>query len=797
MNTVHFFLRTGLVLLTCALCTGAPVLAEDDCTWDGNVVPNGTGGRALSPPSFPNIRVVDDFVLPAGGCGITDVWVAIIEDGTWIPGDELVVTVRAHDPERRAPASGDAGIVAEATTGFTRIIKEARYFGRQSYEYRVEGLSFQLPEGRYWLGIRNPGGSGSGTNYWLNAGQAPDGQGITQGQFSLDAGITWSVESSYDHHAFIVNPGERPGACCRPSGLCADDVPARDCGGRFVRGVRCADLDPPCVAGACCDIDGACADGVQAYECLAGRFEAFTLCRDLDPPCEPAGACCLSDGTCDDLVFHEECPGDFTPGVFCADLDPPCDPFGACCLRDGVCDDEVSPNACGGRFAEVTLCADLAPPCERAPASGDCEQTKLIPPDGRRGGAYAAMMTYGDGLLLVGSLWRRAGEWTHGAAYVYEDSGHGEWPLVAELFPPPREGDADFGAGLAVEGNTLYIGALDFGGRGAVFIFEREGNDWRLVDSLDGFNEGGSFGWSIAIEGDVLAVSELGRTVYLYSRQGGEWLLDEVVARDESSFGATVALERGQLFITSARGNGDRGVVLVFESPEPGHWVQVQQLVPEDPQFQERFGSSLAVAGGTLAIGARGRNERGTYSGAAYVFQQNPETGLWEQSQMLVGSDTTQQDEFGRGISLLGDLILVGSPLDDDAGENAGTAYLFRRPAPDGPFVELRKLEPVDVTDGATFGDSALLTPTSAIVGAWRDALHDGPSGSAYIFSLSCPDFDESGTVDLDDYRFFHDCLTGPGGEVTPSCLRADLDFDGDADLADFRILQRVFEERR
>jgi hypothetical protein len=53
---------------------------------------------------------------------------------------------------------------------------------------------------------------------------------------------------------------------------------------------------------------------------------------------------------------------------------------------------------------------------------------------------------------------------------------------------------------------------------------------------------------------------------------------------------------------------------------------------------------------------------------------------------------------------------------------------------------------------------------------------------------------DNDGSIDLTDLRRFYNCRTGPGGFVTPSCLRADLDFDGDADLADFRVLQPAFK---
>jgi hypothetical protein len=50
-----------------------------------------------------------------------------------------------------------------------------------------------------------------------------------------------------------------------------------------------------------------------------------------------------------------------------------------------------------------------------------------------------------------------------------------------------------------------------------------------------------------------------------------------------------------------------------------------------------------------------------------------------------------------------------------------------------------------------------------------------------------------SGNVDLADFAWFAPCIQGPGVPVTPECLCADRDQDGDADLGDFASFQRAF----
>ena len=44
------------------------------------------------------------------------------------------------------------------------------------------------------------------------------------------------------------------------------------------------------------------------------------------------------------------------------------------------------------------------------------------------------------------------------------------------------------------------------------------------------------------------------------------------------------------------------------------------------------------------------------------------------------------------------------------------------------------------------------------------------------------------------DWNAFSRCLSGPGGLIDPGCREADLDVDGDVDLADFRQFQMAYQ---
>lgn len=173
--------------------------------WDNNIVADGDSGRALSPPVHPDIRVADDFELATGGTTIKGAGFGIIEDAGWVPGDVLEVTFYAQT------GHGPGDIVAQATGSYTRMATGRQLFDRDEYNYFIEfGSGIAFDSGKYWVGLRNPIGGGTGTNYWLTSDGGPDGMGSKTGFFSLDGGNTWMDAGAGWQHAFELTPA--PGA---------------------------------------------------------------------------------------------------------------------------------------------------------------------------------------------------------------------------------------------------------------------------------------------------------------------------------------------------------------------------------------------------------------------------------------------------------------------------------------------------------------------------------------------------------------------------------------------------------
>jgi len=110
-------------------------------------------------------------------------------------------------------------------------------------------------------------------------------------------------------------------------------------------------------------------------------------------------------------------------------------------------------------------------------------------------------------------------------------------------------------------------------------------------------------------------------------------------------------------------------------------------------------------------------------------------------------------------------------------------AYLIDEGAPEGPF-------PAHDSDIPWQGQSWYLPCHNA----W-DYIRYG-----VIPQDATGDYDSDGTVTLNDFYFFHECLTndrpgihgGPDKNAGPGCRFGDFDGDGDVDLRDFAEFQTI-----
>ncbi|HEX9696866.1 MAG TPA: FG-GAP repeat protein [Actinomycetota bacterium] len=159
-------------------------------------------------------------------------------------------------------------------------------------------------------------------------------------------------------------------------------------------------------------------------------------------------------------------------------------------------------------------------------------------------------------------------------------------------------------------------------------------------------------------------------------------------------------------------------------------WTQQAKLTASDAAAGDQFGFSVSVSGDTAVVGSLLDDDAGSNSGSAYVFTRTGST--WTQQAKLTATDAAAGDQFGFSVSVSGDTAVVGSLLDDDAGSNSGSAYVFIRSG--STWTQQAKLTATDAAAGAQFGVSVSVSGDTAVVGSWFD---DSFSGSAYVFSRS------------------------------------------------------------
>lgn len=143
----------------------------------------------------------------------------------------------------------------------------------------------------------------------------------------------------------------------------------------------------------------------------------------------------------------------------------------------------------------------------------------------------------------------------------------------------------------------------------------------------------------------------------------------------------------------SGAGGNSSGAAYVYVRSGDS-WVQQAYLKASNAGPGDRFGSSVAISGNTLVVGAPDEDGDSPYPavqlayGAAYVFVRSG--SVWSQQAYLRASNADQYDEFGASVAISGDDIVIGAPYANGSGflENppfnvddfgAGAAYVFTR----------------------------------------------------------------------------------------------------------------------
>jgi hypothetical protein len=385
-----------------------------------------------------------------------------------------------------------------------------------------------------------------------------------------------------------------------------------------------------------------------------------------------------------------------------------------------------------------------------------------------------------DGELLVSGapLWGRPPGDGTGAAYVYRRSAEGDWQTEAYLIPSDRIGgiqfDQHFGETIALNEGMIAVGApgaddpqagVD---TGAVYIFENNDNAWvetaKLVTSLR--KPGAEFGTGLALDGEYLAVSgspEAGFVV-IFRRETAGWR--EMAPVPVPSFpdrkpevlldlyGETLAISTvtmppsppdgadEEAFVRSLK---TAGVVTLYERSGDG-WNQTFNTPPQEASLyrmteEAPFGLPVSLGGeggqaSLLAVGKPGFPGSGRETGSVAIFERVDDRWVPESELALADQDPVSGAfRLGRvpgdpgpdpGAAFFGAFVAFEGSRLAVVSTFANAVYVFDRQGSDWVY-------PYLVTPAPGFGDD-FQRRTVAISGDSLLLGSPGELGGGYLF---------------------------------------------------------------
>ncbi|MGD8496308.1 MAG: choice-of-anchor B family protein [Gemmatimonadales bacterium] len=346
---------------------------------------------------------------------------------------------------------------------------------------------------------------------------------------------------------------------------------------------------------------------------------------------------------------------------------------------------------------------------------------------------------------------------TPGAVYVYGRDASGAWAQQAQLLASDAEPGDYFGRSLAVQGNTMFIGAtVKDSSTGAMFRFERGADGrWTEVERFrpDDVAQGESFGRMADMAGDVAVFAAWGHAdgrggVWVYERDGsGAWnrsaLLTAADGAEQDFFGYGLATDGERIAVgvplrdrrpaadepddeaedgaagdedaAQAETEADVGAVYIFERDGSGTWQQTGMVELPWLQANALFGWSVGFLDGDVLAGAPGESG---FTGTVYRLGEGDDG--WEVAQALQAYDGAPGSWFGSSIDVADDgTIWVGS---QNAHEGRGATYLLPTDAGAVTGISMLDTGMIEDQDGAgTFltvdGNVAIVTAGNADYG--------------------------------------------------------------------------------
>jgi hypothetical protein len=199
----------------------------------------------------------------------------------------------------------------------------------------------------------------------------------------------------------------------------------------------------------------------------------------------------------------------------------------------------------------------------------------------------------------------------------------------------------------------------------------------------------------------------------------GETIIDRMNASAGDSFGKSVSIDGNTAIIGASGTRQAIGAAYVFELIETT-WQQTKILIPDDGDWLESFGQSVAIQGDFIVVGSPVHNE----IGAAYVYKYINNT--WQLETKLTPDDGTIGDEFGDTVAIDQNRIVISA---HEHAQGKGAVYIFERLGNSWQQTEKLMVKAPDI--GYKFGETFAISSNTI-------AIHNNHgTGSVHIFTYS------------------------------------------------------------
>ena len=435
-----------------------------------------------------------------------------------------------------------------------------------------------------------------------------------------------------------------------------------------------------------------------------------------------------------------------------------------------------------------------------------CQLAKIMASNGDYGDNFGCSLAIDDNVAVIGATGYDENGVYAGTAYIYRYDGT-SWVEEQQLLPFDGHEKDWFGTDVDISGNRVIIGASgdDDSGEfaGAAYIYQFTGTTWieeqKLVAS-DG-QGGDRFGITVGLDGTTAVIGaprddtdqgEDAGSAYIFSFDVATWGEEEhLVASDADEnemFGSSVAIDGNQICIGAFWGgiDGDRTGAAYMYHYEDHTWIEDQQLMPSDNAPHDWFGFDVDIFEETTVISSYRDDDNGCDSGSAYIFRNDG--SMWVEETKLLPSDGAAYDYFGTDVSLKSDIAIVGMPSDDDNGVSSGSAYAFRYNGVS--WIQLPKYLNLDGTQYDNFGSAVAVQDDIALVGSVGDNDNGVNAGSVFVFGgLLELDCNDNGIIDAFDIRD-GTSLDINANFIPDECeVIGDLNNDGNVNTEDLLLL--------